>query len=104
MFAVVDIAGFQEIVKEGDMLKVPTLQGEKGKKMVFANVLLLADGDALTFGLPHVAGASVEAEVLGDGRHDKIRVVKVRRRKRYRRVHGHKQGYTEIKVTKIVKA
>jgi large subunit ribosomal protein L21 len=101
MFAVVEIAGFQEIVKEGDTLKVPLLDAEKGKKMTFAKVLMLANGDNLTFGAPVIAGASVEVEILGDGRHEKVRVVKVRRRKRYRRVHGHKQDYTEVKVTKI---
>jgi large subunit ribosomal protein L21 len=102
MFAVVDIAGFQELVKEGDTLKVPSLEHEKGGKVVFGNVLLLIQGENLTFGAPYVAGASVEAEVIEDGRHDKIRVVRMRRRKRFRRVKGHKQGYTEITVTKIV--
>lgn len=101
MFAVVEIAGFQEIVKEGDVLKVPLQEADAGKKVTFPGVLLLVDGETVTFGAPHIAGASVEVEILGDGRYDKIRVVKARRRKRYRRVHGHKQDYTEIKITKI---
>lgn len=101
MYAVVEISGFQEIVKEGDTLKVPLQEAEKGKKVKFENVFLIVDGESVTFGAPHIAGASVEAEILGDGRHEKIRVVKVRRRKRYRRAHGHKQDYTEVKITKI---
>lgn len=101
MFAVVEISGFQEIVKEGDTIKVPLQEAEKGKKVTFANVFMVVNGDAVTFGAPYVSGASVEAEVLGDGRHEKVRVVKVRRRKRYRRAHGHKQDYTEVKITKI---
>lgn len=102
MFAIVDILGFQERVKVGDILKVPTLPVEKGKKVTFDRVLLLGkDSDAVTVGAPYVAGAAVEAEVVGHGRHDKIRVYKMRRRKRYRRTHGHRQAYTEIAVREI---
>lgn len=102
MFVIVDIAGFQEKVSEGDALSVPLLDVEEGKTVTFDTVLLVAKSDDdVTIGTPTVAGASVEAKVVGHGRGDKIRVFKMKRRKRYRRVHGHRQDYTEIEITKI---
>lgn len=103
MFAVVNIAGFQEMVKEGQTIKVPHLDAEKGKKVVFKDVLLMGKGDDLTFGSPMINGATVEVEVVSHGRADKVRVVRMRRRKRFRRVKGHRQQFTEVKVTKIGK-
>ena len=102
MFAVVDIAGFQEKVSEGDKLRVPSLPAEEGKSLSFDKVLLLAkSADDVKVGTPYVAGAAVEVKVLRHAKGDKIRVYKMRRRKRYRRTHGHRQGFTEIEVTKI---
>ncbi|HLD63431.1 MAG TPA: 50S ribosomal protein L21 [Candidatus Peribacteraceae bacterium] len=102
MFAIVDIAGFQEKVQEGDVLHVPTLDAKEGATVTFDQVLLLAKGDDnVTVGQPLVSGVAVTAKVISHGRDAKIRVVKMRRRKRYRRVHGHKQPYTEIEIMKI---
>ena len=102
MFAVVQIAGFQEKVKAGDKLHVPTLDTEQGKNVTFDKVLMLSLGEGdMLLGTPYVAGASVDAKVIGHGRDEKIRVVKHRRRKRYTRVKGHRQGYTEIEILKI---
>lgn len=102
MFAVVDIAGFQEKVKVGDKLRVPTLDSEPGNKMKFERVLMIvADDGAVTLGAPTVAGASVEVKILEHGRDEKIRVLKMRRRKRFTQVKGHRQGKTEIEVTGI---
>ena len=101
MFAIVDIAGFQEKVEEGQKLRVPHLPEDAGKKIILKSVLLLANGEHVTVGAPYVPNATVEAEVTTHGRGDKIRVVKAHRRKRYRRVHGHRQEYTEVKVLKI---
>jgi len=101
MFAVVSIAGFQEIVKEGDTLTVPLLDAEAKKKMTFGDVLMVSDDKGVTLGSPFVKGASVEVEVVEHGRDEKIRVVKFRRRKRFTRVKGHKQHHTTVKVTKI---
>ena len=101
MFAIVDIAGFQEKVEKGMKLKVPMHAGSEGKTLTFGNVLLVADGDSVKIGSPLVSGASVEAKVLGHGKHDKVRIQKFKRRKRYRRVKGHRQGYSEVEVTKI---
>lgn len=103
MFAVVEIAGFQEKVKVGDTLTVPTLDAEAESKVVLKNVLMVVnDGGDVTLGRPYVDGASVEVKVKGFGRDAKVRVFKMRRRKRYMRTKGHKQGNTQIEVTKIV--
>ena len=102
MFAIVDIAGFQEKVQEGDALRVPTLDAEEGKTVTFKDVLLVVkNDDDVILGTPTVSGATVEAKVMGHGRGDKIRVFKMKRRKRYRRLQGHRQDYTDIEVTKI---
>lgn len=102
MFAIVDIAGFQEKVQVGDTLTVPLLDAEESKNMVFANVFLVSkDGEDVTVGTPFVDGASVEVKILAHGRDKKIRVFKMRRRKRYMRVKGHKQLHTKIEVMKI---
>jgi len=102
MFVVVDIAGFQEKVQEGDTLRVPRLDVEEGKTVTFKDVLLVAKSDDdVILGTPTVSGATVEAKVDGHGRGEKIRVFKMKRRKRYRRLQGHRQDYTDIEVTKI---
>ena len=102
MFAVVDIAGFQEKVSEGDKLSVPTLHAEEGKSVSFDKVLLLAKTDSdIKVGTPYVSGAAVEVRVLSHGKDDKIRVYKIKRRKRYRRTYGHRQGHTNIEIMKI---
>lgn len=102
MFAVVDIAGFQEKVSKGDKLNVPLLDVEEGKTTTFDNVLLIADGkDTVKIGKPAVEGASVEVKVLAHGKGPKLRTVKFKRRKRYTRVKNHRQQYTQIEVTGI---
>ncbi len=103
MFAVVDIAGFQEKVSAGDTLQVPVLKGKKeGDAVVFDQVLLFSKDDKDTrVGSPYVKGVVVEAKVLKSGRAEKIRVFKMKHRKRYRRTQGHRQGYMEIEVKKI---
>ena len=102
MFAIVDIAGFQEKVSEGEKIRVPSLSAEPGKKVTFEKVLLLAKSDKdVKVGTPHVSGVSVEAKVLEHGKAKKIRVMKMKRRKRYRRTYGHRQGFTDIEILKI---
>ncbi len=102
MFAVVDIKGFQEKVTQGQKLSIPHLSEEAGAKVVFDKVMMIAKDADVTVGAPYIAGASIEVKVLEHTRGDKIRVVKHRRRKRYRRVKGHRQDYTEVEVMKIV--
>jgi len=101
VFAIVDIAGFQEKVEKGMKLKIPLQASDSGKTLTFDKVFLVSDGDDVKIGAPVVNGASVEAKVLGHGQGDKIRVQKFKRRKRYRRVKGHRQEYTEVEVVKI---
>lgn len=102
MFVIVEIGGFQEWVREGDRLQVPLISGEEGKTITFDNVLLSVDDNGeVQVGTPHVSGMKVEVKILGHGKGDKIRVFKMKRRKRYRRVYGHRQDYTEIEVLKV---
>jgi large subunit ribosomal protein L21 len=101
MFAIVTIAGFQEKVEKGSVLRVPTLDSKEGANVSFSDVLLIADGSSVTLGTPVVEGAEVKAKILSHGRGDKIRVFKMKRRKRYRRTQGHRQNYTEIEITGI---
>jgi len=101
MFAIVNISGFQEMVKKGDVLRVPSQEGDKDKVLTFGEVLLVVDGDKITFGMPFLKGASVEGKLMKHGRGEKIRIVKAHKRKRYRRVKGHRQGYTDIEITGI---
>ena len=102
MFAIVDIAGFQEKVSEGDILEVPLLEAEIGKSVTFDKVYLIVKGDDdISIGMPFVSGATVEAKVLDHGKGDKIRIFKMKRRKRYRRNGNHRQQFTEIEITNI---
>ena len=101
MYAVVKINKQQYRVSPDLKLQVPLMAGEPGDKLTFDEVLLLADGDDVKVGAPTVDGASVAAEVLGHGRSRKIIVFKKKRRKNYRRKNGHRQPYTEIRITGI---
>ena len=101
MYAIVDIAGTQEKVEKGMKLKVPLFDAKEDSSLTFDKVLLLVDGDDIKLGMPLLSGITVTAKVLKHGAGDKIRVVKAHRRKRYRRVKGHRQMFTEIEVTGI---
>lgn len=101
MYAVIKSGGKQHRVVEGERLKVELINLEPGQTITFDDVLMVVNGDNIHVGTPIVAGATVTAEVLDHGRHDKIRIVKFRRRKHYRRQAGHRQYYTELKITGI---
>lgn len=103
MYAVVDIAGRQFKLAEQERVRVPSLKQEKGTTVTFDRVLLLADDKEVQIGNPTVAGASVQATVLDHVRGEKVTVFKKKRRKGYRVKRGHRQGYTDIQVTKIGK-
>lgn len=104
MFAIVDIAGFQEKAEKGMKFSVPALHAKAGDIVKFDKVLLLSEGSAVTVGKPYVAGASVSVKVLGFGKTDKIIVTKFKRRKRFHKTYrGHRQDYTNIEVTDISK-
>ena len=101
MYAVIKTGGKQYRVAAGDKLKVEKLVGEVGSDIVIDKVLMVADGDNITVGSPLVNGASVKATVLSHGRHDKVMIFKMRRRKHYRKTQGHRQDYTEVEITGI---
>ena len=101
MYAVIKTGGKQYRIQVGEKLKVEQLQVENGSELVIDQVLMVADGDKVSVGTPLVSGAKVSATVLGQGRHDKIRIFKMRRRKHYQKHQGHRQNYTEIQITGI---
>lgn len=101
MYAVIKSGGKQHRVVEGERLKVELLAVEPGETVTIEDVLMVVNGDNIQIGTPIVAGAKVTAEVVEHGRHDKVRIVKFRRRKHYRKQAGHRQYYTELKITGI---
>ncbi|MEE8341493.1 MAG: 50S ribosomal protein L21 [Candidatus Neomarinimicrobiota bacterium] len=101
MYAIVDIAGKQYKVAEGDKLKVARLAFKVGEKVKFENVLLTDDGKNIKIGKPAVKGAVIGAEVLEHGRLKKILVYKKKRRKGYQRKSGHRQDFSSIKINSI---
>lgn len=98
--AIIRTGGKQYRVSPGSVLKVEKLPADKGAKINF-EVLLVGQGDAVKVGAPLVAGAKVEGEILSHGRGTKLIVYKFRKRKNYRKKQGHRQAYTEIKITGI---
>ena len=101
MYAVIVSGGKQHRVKEGETLKLEKLEVETGGSVEFDRVLLVANGDDVKVGAPVVEGAKVTAEVVSHGRHDKINIIKFRRRKHHMKQMGHRQWFTEIKITSI---
>ena len=101
MYAVIKTGGKQYRVAAGEKLKIDELPVDIGAEIVLDQVLLVADGDQLKMGRPLVTGASVQAKVLAQGRHDKVRIFKLRRRKHYQKHQGHRQNFTEIEITGI---
>ncbi|MEQ1440771.1 50S ribosomal protein L21 [Fontimonas sp. SYSU GA230001] len=104
MYAVIKTGGKQYKVAPGETLKVESLDAEVGKSIAFDEVLMIANGEQIKFGAPTVAGGSVKAEVLAHGRGEKVRIVKHRRRKHYHKEQGHRQNFTEVKITEILGA
>ncbi|MDZ7824830.1 MAG: 50S ribosomal protein L21 [Gammaproteobacteria bacterium] len=101
MFAVFESGGKQHRVQEGDLVKLEKLDVAAGDAVTFDRVLLVGEGDDVAIGAPLVEGGKVTAEVVSQGRHRKIDVIKFKRRKDYHRKLGHRQSYTEIRVTGI---
>ncbi|MGZ3418578.1 MAG: 50S ribosomal protein L21 [Polyangiales bacterium] len=100
MFAVIQTGGKQYRVAEGDKLRVEKLTGDVGAKVTFDKVLLIG-GESVKVGTPLVSGAKVSAEIVAQGRDKKLIVFKFRRRKNYRRKAGHRQPFTELKITGV---
>ena len=100
MYAVIKTGGKQYRVSEGDQIRVEKLPGAVGDELDFAEVLMVG-GEKVAIGTPFVDGAKVLTKIVSQGRGKKIIVFKIRRRKGYRRKAGHRQAYTELKVTSI---
>jgi large subunit ribosomal protein L21 len=101
MYAVIKTGGKQYKVHEEQVLKVEKLEGTEGSELEFDDILLYSDGETITLGSPKVESASVKAHILEQGRSKKTLVFKYKRRKGYRKMQGHRQHYTEIKIDSI---
>lgn len=101
MFAVIKTGGKQYKVEKGDTLAVDRLDLEAGARVVFDDVLLVADGRKVIAGVPTVKGASVQGEVMSEQKGEKVVVFKMKRRKGYRRTQGHRQKYSIVKISDI---
>ena len=101
MYAVIEAGGKQHRVIEGETLKQEKIEAATGDTVEFDRVLMVGGGDDVKIGTPVVAGSKVTAEVVAQGRHKKIKIVKFNRRKHYRKETGHRQWYTEVKITGI---
>ncbi len=105
MYAVIESGGKQYRVQPGDILQIEKQEGEVGSAMTFSHVLFLSkpgtESSQITLGKPYVQGAQVTGEVVGQGRGEKILIVKMKRRKQYRRTQGHRQNYTQLLVTAV---
>ena len=99
MYVIFKALGQQFRAEEGQTLRLPLMDKEPGDKLTFDEVLLSADGDTITAGAPLVKGARVEAEVVGVVKGEKLHIFKFKRRKNYRRKTGHRQRYTEVRIT-----
>lgn len=101
MYAVIVSGGKQHRVEEGEVLRLEKIEAETGATIAFDQVLMVANGDDIKVGAPVVSGATVEAEVVSHGRGDKVTIIKFRRRKHSMKRQGHRQWYTEVKITGI---
>jgi large subunit ribosomal protein L21 len=101
MYAVIESGGKQHRVEEGEVLKLEKLEAATGDKVNFDKVLMVGEGESVKIGTPYVEGSKVTAEVLAQGRAKKVNIIKFNRRKHYRRQQGHRQWFTEVKITGI---
>ena len=101
MYAVIATGGKQYRVEKNSQLKVEKLDAEPGSTVDFDEVLLIADGSDIKVGTPLLKGSKVSAKVESHGQGEKKVIVKFRRRKHYKRETGHRQWFTEVKITGI---
>ena len=101
MYAVFQSGGKQHRVSEGQIVRLEKIELEVGASVDFENVLMSADGENINVGAPYIAGGKVTAEVVSQGRADKVKIVKFKRRKHSRKQAGHRQWFTEVKITGI---
>jgi large subunit ribosomal protein L21 len=101
MYAVIKTGGKQYRVVQGETLKIETVAGDVGGEIVLDKVLAVGDGASIKIGKPTLEGATVKATIISNGRHDKVTIFKMRRRKHYQKHQGHRQNYTEIRIDGI---
>lgn len=103
MFAVIKTNGFQYLVSRGEKIAIPACIGEVGQEVEFDEILMIKDNGNTTFGRPYVEGAKVKGIVKSRGKLPKITVFKFKRRLKYRRKRGHRQDFSEVEITEIIK-
>ncbi len=101
MYAVIKTGGKQYRVASGQKIKVESIVGDVGAHVTLDQVLAVGDGSNVQLGTPLVAGATVMATVLAQGRHPKVRIFKMRRRKHFQKHAGHRQNFTELRIDSI---
>ena len=101
MYAVVKTGGKQYKVAAGEKFKVEQIAADVGQEVVLDQILAVGNGSEILIGAPLVAGAAIKATVVAQGRHDKVRIFKMRRRKHYQKRQGHRQNYTELFIAEI---
>ena len=101
MYAVIKTGGKQYKVAAGEKLKIEQIPADVGSEITIDQVLAVGVGESLKFGEPLVSGAAVKATVISQGRHDKVKIFKMRRRKHYQKRQGHRQNFTEILINSI---
>ena len=101
MYAIIETGGKQYKVQEGDIIAVEKLSVEPNSKYKFDSVLAISNDENLTVGNPTISGASVEAEVLGDGKAKKVIIYKYKSKKGFHKKKGHRQPFTQLKIEKI---
>ena len=103
MFAVLNTGGKQYKVSQGDLINVEKLANDVGDKVTLSQVLMVGQGEDVEVGSPYVSNCEVTGEVVEQGKGAKIIVFKKKRRKGYRRKNGHRQRFTQLKITEITK-
>jgi large subunit ribosomal protein L21 len=101
MYAVIKTGGKQYRVAAGEKIKVEQIAADVGQEIVFDQVLAVGNGSEIKVGTPLVSGATVTVTVLAHGRHEKVTIFKMRRRKHYQKRQGHRQNFTELQVASI---
>ena len=101
MYAVIKTGGKQYRVVAGEKLKIEQIPADVGAEITLDQILMVGEGESVQIGTPLLTGALVKATVLSQGRHDKVMIFKMRRRKHYQKHQGHRQNYTEIRIDGI---
>lgn len=101
MYAVIKTGGKQYRVAVGEKIKLEQIAAEVGQEIVFDQVLAVGEGSEFKVGTPLVAGATVKATVLAHGKHDKVKIFKMRRRKHYQKHQGHRQQFTQVQIQAV---